>query len=108
VSEEQTAVVIIATIAAVGFLAGLASNRYPKAPWLASAAMVLAYGGFLVFLGTWASRCWDCGYETPRWAIAFAVGLGTFPIMLLVMTSVWLGILASLVLRSFMDGTHRQ
>jgi hypothetical protein len=105
--SEQWPVVLVASIAFGGFLSGLVGERYPRAPMVAVAGTVLAYVGFLIFLGAWASQCWDCGYETPRYGVMLFAGVFTFPIMLMVLVAVGLGTLAPGVWRRLLDRTHR-
>jgi hypothetical protein len=52
-----------AALALFGFIAGLLGARFPKAPWIGTATIVLAYLAAIAAWGGWARNCTDC--EAP-------------------------------------------
>ncbi|HEY8172454.1 MAG TPA: hypothetical protein VIH21_05155 [Dehalococcoidia bacterium] len=98
---ESAVIAMLGAIAAGCFLSGVVGGRYPWVTLFALGAIVLTYVGFLVFLGAWAVQCWDCGYETPRYAVAVIQSLVTFALMLVMLMCVGFGTIAWPFLRDF-------
>ncbi len=94
---------LISALAALGFVAGASNARFPRAPWIAAAAVVMGYFALLAVTGGWVAACAGCSshisYDSARWLDLYAAifwgGLFTAGIVL----SVSVGSLVSTAVR---------
>ena len=83
---------IFGTLMVLGFLAGVARLRVPRAPGLAASAIVAAYVALLAVTGGWVAACPGCtshiSYDSARpvdlFAAIFLGGLFTAAIILFI------------------------
>ncbi len=84
---------LFAVIPLIGVAVGLARARFPRAPFIFAALVVVVYALSTAGFGIWAATCWDCRSEgSPRsdlfiFVVVFIGGLMAATMLI----GVWLG-----------------
>lgn len=84
---------IFGTLTVLGFLAGAARARLPRAPYIAAFAIIIGYVALLVVTGAWVGACPSCSshvsYDSSRAIDLMAAilwgGVFTFSILLFIL-----------------------